>query len=310
MDDVFNAEDVVERPDVFRRLVPPALLGVFGDPVGHSLSPEFQNAGLKAAGIEGQYVRIQATGGQFEPAVRGLAAAGFIGANVTIPHKAAALAMVDEADEAARRAGGVNTLLIEGGRLLGFSTDGMGLSRAIQEEFSVDLKDLRVLVLGAGGGAGRAAAVQCAVEGCERVVLANRTFEKAAALASELAPMLKSDRLLGPDDRMVAVPMSPERLRVEIARVDLVINATSVGLRRMDPSPLPAELLTPNLLVYDMVYSALGTRLVREARAAGARASGGLSMLLHQGILAFEIWFGRPAPVEAMREALRKAAGG
>ncbi|MCX7869151.1 MAG: hypothetical protein N2322_04285, partial [Terrimicrobiaceae bacterium] len=242
--------------------------------------------------------------------LRALPAAGFLGANVTIPQKAAALAIVDEADEAARRAGGVNTGLGEDGRLLGFSTDGPGLARAVHEEFFVDLKDLRVMLLGAGGGAGRAAAVQCAVEGCERLVLVNRTVAKAQALAEELAPRFRSERLAGPAERLVVIAPEPAALEREIAQTDIVINATPLGMRRMDPSPLPSELITPNLLVYDMVYARGGTRLVADARAAGARAADGLSMLLHQGALAFEIWFNRPAPIEVMRQALARDAAG
>lgn len=308
MADVFDAQELIDRPETFSALVPPARLAVFGDPVAHSLSPGFQNAALQACGIIAQYVRIQAAASQLGAALRALPRAGFLGANVTIPHKSAALALVDEADESARRAGGVNTLLIENGQLLGFSTDGPGLVRAIYEEFYVDLKDLRVMLLGAAGGAGRAIAVQCAMEGCERLVLVNRTVEKARALAAELAPRFRSERLSGPAERLVVIAHEPAALAREIAQVDIVINATPLGMKRTDPSPLPAELITPNLLIYDTVYTRGGTRLVAEAKAAGARAAGGLSMLLHQGALAFEIWFNRPAPLAVMRAALARDA--
>lgn len=305
MTEVFPASSLAESPSPFAKMDPPAILGVFGDPVSHSLSPGFQSAGLAAAGIRGQYVKLHAKVEEFPSALRALDSAGFVGANVTIPHKVAALATVDEADDNARRAGGVNTVVVDSGRLAGFSTDGAGLSRAIREEFLVDLKDLRVLLLGAGGGAGRAAAVQCATEGCERLVLANRTADKARELAAELAPFFRSDRLIGPVDRLVAIPMDDSALRAEIAHADIVINATPVGMKMTDPSPLPQALLTPNLMVYDMVYARGGkSKLVRDAEAAGARAAGGLSMLLHQGALSFEIWFNRPAPIDAMRAAL------
>lgn len=308
MTDVFSAADFLGRPSIFRDLDPPAILGVFGDPVLHSLSPGFQTAALEAMDIRGQYVRIHAQAAEFPSAIRRLSEAGFIGANVTIPHKAAALAAVDEAEEAARLAGGVNTIVADGGRLLGFSTDGPGLARAIREEFLVDLRDVRVLLLGAGGGAGRAAAAQCARESCERLVLANRSPEKATALAAELAPWFRSDRLQGPADRLVAIPLSPEALREQIAQVDLIINATPLGMRRTDPSPLPPSLLTANLMVMDMVYGRGKSRLVLDAENAGARAVDGLPMLLHQGALAFEIWFNRPAPIEVMRARLRADA--
>ncbi|HRJ72342.1 MAG TPA: shikimate dehydrogenase [Terrimicrobiaceae bacterium] len=304
---IYSAEDLAGGGPAFRALTPPARLGVFGDPVAHSRSPGFHNAALQAAGIAAQYVKIHATPEAFPAALRALPGAGFLGANVTIPHKAAALAGVDRADGYARRSGAVNTLVVEGGELAGYNTDGPGLVRAIREEFSVDLRDLRVMVLGAGGGAGRAIAVQCAIEGCERLVLVNRTVEKASALAKELAADFRSDRLVGPIDRLTAIPHDHSALREQLSATDLVINATSLGMKRSDPPLIPAALLTANLMIYDTVYAAGDSRLIEDGRAAGCRAANGLSMLLHQGALSFEIWFNRPAPLEAMRAALGKA---
>jgi shikimate dehydrogenase len=215
---------------------------------------------------------------------------------------------MDEVDDYARMSDAVNTVVVDGEKLVGFNTDGPGLQRALREEFYADLRDLRVMLLGAGGGAGRAIAVQCARENCERLVLVNRTFEKARALAQELATYFRSDRLVGPAERLEAIPHQESALKEQLAKTDLVINATSIGMRRADPPLIPAGLLTPNLLVYDTVYSSGKTRLIEDAEAAGARVANGLSMLLHQGALSFEIWFGRAAPLDIMREAL-KAAG-
>lgn len=304
MNDVYSAEALIGGGEVFFDMTPPARLSVFGDPVSHSKSPVFHNAALRAAGINIGYVRIHVPADKAQDAFRALPKAGFLGTNVTIPHKAAALAAVDEADEYARRSGSVNTVLVEGDRLLGFNTDGPGLARAIHEEFSVDLRDLRVILLGAGGGAGRAIAVQCAMESCERLVLVNRTLEKAEALAAELASSFRTDRLVGPVERIQAIPFEESALRLQLAHADLVINATSVGMRRTDPPLIPASLLTPNLLFYDTVYASGKSRLLEDATHAGARCANGLSMLLHQGALSFEIWFNRPAPLEVMRQAL------
>ena len=149
--------------------------------------------------------------------------------------------------------------------------------------------------------------MQCALENCERLVLVNRTFEKASSLAQELSPYFRSDRLVGPAERLEAIPHEERALREQLAKIDLVINATSVGMRRTDPALIPAGLLTPNLMVYDTVYAAGKTRLIEDAEAAGARTANGLSMLLHQGALSFEIWFGRAAPLEIMRAALKAA---
>ena len=304
MNEVYSADDLIGGGEIFAGLNPPARLGVFGDPVAHSKSPAFHNAALRAAGIEASYVRIHVPAEKAAAAFRALPKAGFLGANVTIPHKAAALEAVDEADEYARRAGSVNTVVVQGDRLLGFNTDGPGLVRAIREEFSVDLHDLRVVLLGAGGGTGRAIAVQCAMESCERLVLVNRTLEKAQALASELASSFQTDRLVGPVERILAIPFDEPALRLQLAHADIVINASSVGMRRSDPALIPSAMITPNLLFYDAVYSSGKSRLLEDASAAGARSANGLGMLLHQGALSFEIWFNRPAPLEVMRCAL------
>jgi shikimate dehydrogenase len=306
-DTIYEASQLISSPDIFRSLAPPARLSVFGDPIAHSKSPVFQNAALRANGIAAQYVKIHGRPEELSAALHALPAAGFLGANVTIPHKAGALAAVAEADDYARKAGGVNTILVEGEKLLGFNTDGPGLLRALREEFYADLRDLRVLLLGAGGGAGRAIAVQCALEGCERLVLVNRTFEKASALAQELSSYFRSDRLVGPAERIEAIPHEERALREQLAKTDLVINASSLGMRRTDPPLVPAGLLTANLIVYDTVYATGKSRLVEDAEAAGARAANGLSMLLHQGALSFEIWFGKAAPLEVMRAALKAA---
>jgi shikimate dehydrogenase len=307
-DVIYEASQLISGAEVFGSLEPPARLSVFGDPVAHSKSPVLQNAALRSCGLSIQYVKIHARPEELAAALKALPAAGFLGTNVTIPHKAGALAVVDEADDYARKSGAVNTIVVEGERLIGFNTDGPGLLRALREEFYVDLRDLRVLLLGAGGGAGRAIAVQCAFESCERLVLVNRTFEKAKSLAQELSPYFRSDRLVGPAERLEAIPFEERALRDQLAKTDLIINATSVGMRRTDPPLIPAGLLTPNLMVYDTVYAAGKSRLIEQAEAAGARAAHGLSMLLHQGALSFEIWFGRAAPLEVMRAALKSAS--
>jgi shikimate dehydrogenase len=305
--DIFSAEDLINDPARFAAFDPPVRLGLFGDPIAHSRSPVFQNAALQACGIHAQYAKLHIPAERLQESLRALHAAGFIGVNVTIPHKGAALECVDEADDYSRMAGSVNTIVVNGGKLQGFNTDGPGLMRAIREEFSVDLRDLRVLVLGAGGGAGRAIAVQCALERCERLVLVNRTVEKARTLAKELERFFHTDRLSGPVERLVAIPFEEELLRHELQNVDLVINATSLGMKRIDPPVISPALLAPNLLVYDTVYSGGTSRLLEDAAAAGARGANGLGMLLHQGALAFEIWFNRPAPLDVMRRALHAA---
>ncbi len=283
---------------------PPIRLGVFGDPVAHSLSPRIQNAAAKASGLDVRYAAFQIRCDELGEALRLLPELGFLGINLTLPHKISAAAMVDEMEPWARRVGAINTIRIEDRKLIGFNTDGPGFARAIRSEFAVDLRDLRVLLFGAGGGAGRAIAWQCAREGCERLVLVNRTVDKAKQLASELRPLFQEARVLGPVARLEAVEWSEAALRFQIANADLLVNATPLGLRRSDAPLLPGSLLAPHLIVYDTIYTAPRTGLLQAAAEAGARGANGVSMLLHQGALSFTTWFDREAPLDVMRAEL------
>ena len=283
---------------------PPIRLGVFGDPVAHSLSPQMQNAALKECKIDMQYARFHIRANELRSALRFLRELDFIGVNLTVPHKIAAFAQIDEADESATRAGAVNTIRLRDKRLIASNTDGEGFLRAIRIEFSVDVRDLRVMILGAGGGTGHAIAWQCALENCERLVLVNRTLEKANALVERLRPFFAGPRVLGPMTRLEAVPWDEAALRAQLADIDLIVNATPLGMNSSDLSPVPARLLAPHHMVFDAVYGSSKTSLLRAADEAGARGANGLLMLLHQGAFAFSIWFDREAPIEAMRAAL------
>jgi shikimate dehydrogenase len=285
-------------------LDPPVRLGVFGDPVAHSLSPQMQNAALRACGIDMQYARFHIRANELRSALLFLHRLDFIGINLTVPHKIAAFTQVDEADESATRAGAVNTIRIRDEKLIGSNTDGEGFLRAIRDEFSIDLRDLRVMIIGAGGGTGRAIAWQCALENCERLVLVNRTLEKANALAEQLRPFFSGPRVLGPSARLAAVGLDEPAMRMQLADIDLIVNATPLGMNLSDPSPVPARLLAPHHIVFDCVYGSSKTTSLRAAAEVGARGANGLSMLLHQGALSFSIWFNREAPIEPMRAAL------
>ena len=308
MKELYTIEDLRSWPASTAGEQPPIRLAVLGDPVAHSASPAMHNAALEKCGIEARYTRIQIRPEELKEAFALLPKQSFIGVNCTIPHKAGALRLVNRADDHARRIGVVNTVFVEGNELVGFNTDGPGLVRAVRAEFGLDLRDLRVLVLGAGGGAGRAIAMQCGIENCERLVLVNRTLDKARALAAELAPMFRAPRVSGPGERLEVAPWDESILRAQLAQTDLVIHCTPIGLKRTDPSPLSSAILQPHLMIYDTVYTTSRTKLMLAADEVGARAANGLSMLLYQGALAFEIWFDRPAPIEAMRAALLRHA--
>ncbi len=287
---IYTLNDLRQWKAATADCTPPLRLAVIGDPVAHSKSPQMHNPALAAAGIAAAYTRLHILPGELAKCLRLLPEAGFIGINCTIPHKASVLAAVDVPDETARRAGGVNTVIVQpDGTTAGTSTDGGGFSRAVRESFGASLKDLRILVLGAGGGAGRAVAMQCAAEGCATLTLANRTADKLPPLAAEIAAFYPAEKI---------------SLTTDLAAVDLIVNCTAVGMKPDDLSPIPAEQLSARHLVYDTIYVGHRTPLLRAADAAGARGANGLAMLLHQGALAFEHWFSRPAPIEVMRAGL------
>ncbi len=295
---LFTAADLDRWPETGGRLFPPARLAVIGDPVAHSLSPEMHNPALRACGIAAQYVRLHLKPEEFVAALPKLTALGFIGCNCTIPHKFMALDAVDEVHPDARRVGAVNTLIFRpDGTVFGRNSDAPGFLRTVREEFGREVKDLRILVPGAGGGAGAAVATVCAMEGCRELLLTNRTLAKVEQVAAGLTGL--------PGGRAATVvPFTPDALAAALPRVDLIVNCTSLGMKAGDPAVVPHSLLQPHHMVYDMVYKPLITPLVAAARDAGARAINGIPMLLWQGVYSFEWWFGGQAPVEVMRAGL------
>ncbi len=260
------------------------------------------NPALKVRGIEAQYIRVQVPQGRVVEAFRQFVKCGFLGVNITIPHKFEALDAVDVLDPLARKLGAVNTLAIrDGGVMHGFNTDGPGYLRSVREAFGAEVRDLRVLILGAGGGAGRAVAVQSALEGCRSLILANRSQNKALAVMHEI-------REIGQTPLVGVVEMDEVHLANQMANCDLIVNATSVGMKDGDAALLPAAALEARHLVFDMVYRADSeTPLLADAKMAGAKVVDGLTLLLHQGAISFEHWFGGAAPLDAMREGLRNA---
>lgn len=294
----YTLADLRQWERVVRDLESPPRLAVIGDPVAHSRSPQMHNPALRARGIQGDYVRLHLRPEELEEGIALMGEGGFLGFNATIPHKTAVYELVAERTETARRARAVNTVAFREAGLVGHNTDAPGLGRAVQEAFGTPLCRLRTMVIGAGGGAGRAAAVQCAMETSPRLVLVNRTVAKAEALATDL-----QDCFTDPS-QLRAIPWTEEALEGEMGEIDLIINASSVGMRTDDAPVVPPRLLRKGLRVYDMVYSPPRTRLMDEAEAAGAEVANGEEMLLWQGVLAFEFWFGGLAPVEVMREGL------
>lgn len=280
----------------------PARLAVIGHPVAHSQSPQLHQPALDALEKDARYIRLDLAEGQLPAAFGKMRELGFIGTNVTVPHKFEALSCCSTLDPAAESIGATNTILFsENGETLGFNTDGPGFVRAIREDFSVDVRDLRIMIVGAGGGAGQALATQCAREGCEQLFLVNRSVGKLEGLVERLQPFFASDRLEGPGDRLQKCALDSPDLAEFAGHCDLIVQTTSLGLKATDPAPIPSGAIQPHHLVYDTIYQPSRTALLRSAEAKGARVANGLSLLLHQGALAFEYWFPGSDPRPHMR---------
>lgn len=269
------------------------LAGILGYPLTHSISPVFQQAAFDFYSLPVRYLAWPTPPAELEAKVHGLRDESRLGANVTVPHKEEVRAHLDEIDSWAKSIGAVNTIVREGGRLVGYNTDAYGFLRSLEEHGAFDPAGKRVVVLGAGG-ASRAACHALAGERIASLVIANRTVERAEALADEVRGAIAETD---------AVPLAGERARNACADADLIVNSTSIGMSRGGAdglSPIDASRISPGSLVYDMVYNPPDTPLMKEARKAGARTMNGLPMLIYQGAAAFERWTGREAPVELM----------
>jgi shikimate dehydrogenase len=271
--------------------------GVFGDPIRHSKSPVMLNRAFRESGINAVYTAFHVAPDRLGDAVRGVRALGMRGINVTIPHKVEVMQYLDEIDEGARVIGAVNTIVNDNGRLVGYNTDGIGYVRSLKEETGLDLAGRRVVLLGAGGAA-RGVGYALAREGVASLRILNRTAQRAVELAAALAAYADCAGA-GMDGAAAAV-----------RDADVVVNTTSAGMYpSVDDVPLDPELLHGGLVVSDLVYNPLQTRLLLEAEQRGAVTHGGLGMFIYQGAYAFEYWTGRPAPVAAMRAAVLEAFG-
>lgn len=279
---------------------PMVRLGVIGNPIAHSISPPMQQAALDADSRGVSYVRLlcDREEGAFPKLVTRLADSGFLGVNVTVPFKKQAYAMAGEADALSQLCGAANTLVFKGGGIACHNTDGPGFERAVEELSGKRLSELRILLLGACGGAGSALAAQCVLSGCRGLTLVNRPRPELDQLAEKLRPLMRTGML-----STLAIT-SPE-LAEGVAGADLIVNATSLGLAAGDALPLPPELLRGGQIVYDLITH--DTPLRRAAAERGCLADTGQSMLLWQGALAYQHWFGELPPVEPMRRALNAA---
>ena len=268
------------------------VFAVIGDPIEHTLSPAMQNAAFEHLNLDFVFLAFRVTSDELENAVRAVRALGIRGLNVTMPHKNSVTEFLDEADPAVKFLRAANTILNQRGRLRGFNTDGVGALKALKNN-GVNLAGKKVLLLGAGGAA-KAIAFSLTKEVDELCIL-NRDAAKARELASVLEPCGK---------RIVGKELSSIQLQQELLGSDVLINATFVGMTPYaSESLVKTEWLKPELTVMDIVYNPVETKLIRDARAAGAKVVNGVEMLLYQSAASFEIWTGCKAPVDVMRTA-------
>ncbi len=276
------------------------LFALIGDPVGQSLSPAMHNAAFRALGLNCAYITLRVPKPTLANAIAGVRALGIAGLNVTIPHKISIISLLDELDESANLVGAVNTVKNNRGKLIGFNTDGEGALRALEEKIG-SVKGKEVVLLGAGGAA-RAIAFSLARVGA-RLTIANRTVPRAQALASAVEQKLSTN--------VKVASLNRAELTKALKNVDVLINATSVGMHpKIDKTLVRANMMRRGLVVYDIVYKPLRTKLLREARRAGGKTIDGLGMLVHQGALAFEIWTGKRAPIKIMKAAAKRELRG
>ena len=270
------------------------VLGVIGHPVGHSLSPRMHNAALAAQNVDMVYLAFDVPPECLREAVAGLRALGFRGVNVTIPHKEAMVELVDELDGAAARIGSVNTVVNEGGRLIGCNTDMSGFAAALRSVRPEGAAGLTCFVAGAGGAA-RAVVAALQQDGAREIRICNRTSQRAVALCAQASAWGGAS----------CVVVNPRDAASAAAGCGLLVNATSIGLTaNVKESAIPVDILLSHQIVMDLVYAPASTLLVREAKAKGATAIDGREMLVKQAAGSYELWTGLPAPVDVMRNSI------
>jgi shikimate dehydrogenase len=276
------------------------IVGVFGHPVGHSVSPAMHNAAFEALGMDWFYMAFDVRPDDLEAALRSLAPLGIMGVNLTIPHKERALEMVDEVSPEARRFGGVNTVRRDNRRLIGYNTDGVGFLGSLAEA-GFDPKGKRTVVLGAGGAA-RSVVRSLADGGAADIAIFNRSRDRAQRLVDEIA---------ADATRITVGALVDDEVGGAVAEADLVVNATPIGMspRSEGTLPIPATAFHSGLVAYDLIYNPPQTRFLAVAAERGCRTINGIRMLALQGAESFRIWSGRDAPVAVMERAVTDQLG-
>jgi shikimate dehydrogenase len=268
---------------------------LIGHPVGHSRSPSMHNAAFEAQGIDMRYVAFDVSSERLPAAIEGLRALGIVGANVTVPHKETVVALLDTVDSTARRIGAVNTIVNQDGVLSGHNTDIHGFLTALEQAWGRSPRGSRCLVLGAGGSA-RAIVAGLALEEAAEVWVFNRTLSRARELCAAVASWSTVPCRAVGESELITVAQ----------QADLIVNATSVGMGdSVKLSPIPVDILTRSHVIVDITYGPEPTALVRAGRSLGGICLDGLEMLVRQAARSYELWTGRMAPIDRMRDEVQ-----
>lgn len=268
------------------------MIGLLGYPLKHSYSPGMQNAAFWKRGLNKIYIPIEVTEENLGDVIKGISKMNFDGFNVTIPHKVNVIKYLDEVDELAEMIGAVNVVAVKDGRLKGYNTDGQGFLKSFEVGTGESANQKNILIIGSGG-ASRAISMTMAVNGAKKIHICNRTIEKAVDLAEDINTKTGRPHL--------AEALKYSGLKEILAGIDILINTTSIGMHPdTDALPIEKELLHKELMVCDIVYNPLKTKLLEEAEKVGCQTLTGISMLVYQGAEAFRIWTGQAAPVETM----------
>lgn len=261
------------------------IYAVIGDPIAQSLSPQLHNGLFKENGVDALYLPIEVKTQDLEKLIHGFRLMNFGGFNITKPHKMEIMKYLDVLDPLAEKIGAVNTVVYRDGKMMGYNTDGFGFIKSIEKKLgNTPKEELTILILGCGGAV-KSVAMALADWGIKKVIIANRTVEKARELTNQINESWPG--------KAQAITMESSELEKAIKDATVVVNGTSLGMSdTIEKTPLPKDLLKKNILVYDMIYSPSVTRLLNDAKDIGAETENGLEMLLYQGLLAFELWTG------------------
>lgn len=277
------------------------IVGVIGYPIKHTYSPIMMNAAFEHLGLDYVYLPFQVKPEKLKEAIFGLVALGIKGVNVTIPHKETVIPFLDTISDEAKLIGAVNTIKVEeDGSLSGYNTDGIGFIEALEQELSYSICGTEIFVLGAGG-ASRAVSVMLALKGAKKVYISDIIPEKAIKLVEDINTKIK------PVAEFIQADFSlTSKMSETIKKVDLLVNATPIGMNPEDPCLFSEEVFHPRLKIFDLVYNPAETKLIKVAKEKGCSATNGIGMLIKQGIHSFKIWTGVQAPEDVMRAALKR----